>query len=79
MNIYYLDSSGRGNNPSYPISILHVIPGTTSGNFMENFVTADDGVVFRAEYSHIKESTAHTNERKESGRINQGEYKESLC
>ena len=40
---------------------------------------ADNGVMFGAEYSNIKTSTVHMNERKESGHINQGECGESLC
>ena len=39
---------------------------------------ADDGMVFGAEYSDINESIANMNKRKESRRINQGEYKEFL-
>ena len=77
MNSYYLGSTVRGNNHSYPISILNVVTGTTGGNSTANFATADNGVVFGAEHIHIKESIAHTNKMKESGWINQGEYKES--
>ena len=65
MDIYYLGSAIWGNNPSYPISNLNVIPSTTGGNFIENFATAEDGVVFGVGYSHTKESIAHMNERKE--------------
>ena len=36
-------------------------------------------MVFEAEYGSVKESIAYMNERKESGRINQGEYEEFLC
>ena len=79
MNIYYLGSPVWRNNSSYPISVLHVIPSTTGRIFIANFEMADDEVVFGAEYSHIKESISHMNERKESGWINQGENEESLC
>ena len=78
MNIYYLGSSVWGNNASRSISILHIIPGTTSGIFIANFATVDKGLIFGAEYGSIKESIAYMNVRKESGRINRGEYKESL-
>ena len=79
MNIYYLGSSALGDNPFRPISILHLIPGTTGRTFIANFAMVGKGLVFGAEYGSIKESIAHMNERKESGRINQGEYEESLC
>ena len=70
MNIYYLGSSVCGNNPSHPISILHLIPDTTDGNFIANFAMVDKGLIFGAEYGSIKESIAYTNERKESEWIN---------
>ena len=79
MNIYYLGSSARGNNPSRPINILHHIPGTTGGTFIANFATTDERLLFGVEYSSIKDDIAHMNERKESRRITQGEYEESLC
>ena len=78
MNIFYLGSSVWGNNPSRTISILHLIPGTTGGTFVANFTMVDEGLLFGTEYGSIKESIAYMNERKESGRITQGEYKESL-
>ena len=60
MNIYYLGSSVWGNNPSCPISILHVIHDTTVGTFIANFATVDEGLIFGAECGSIKESIAHT-------------------
>ena len=78
MNIYYLGSSARGNNPSRPIKILHHIPGTTGGIFIANFATRDEGLLFGVEYSSIKDAIAHMNDMKESGRITQGEYEGSL-
>ena len=79
MNIYYLGSSVWGNNPCHPILILHLISGTTGGNSIANFGTVDEGLIFGAEYGSIKESIVYMNERKESGWINQEEYKESPC
>ena len=78
MNSYYLGSTVQGNNHSYPVLILHVIPSATVRNFIANFATVEDVMAFGAECIHIKESITHMNERKGSGRINQGEYKESL-
>ena len=78
MNIYYLGSSARGNNPSRSIKILHHIPGTTGGIFIANFATRDEGLLFGVEYSSIKDAIAHMNNMKESGRITQGEYEGSL-
>ena len=63
MNIYYLGSSARGNNPSRPIKILHHIPGTTGGTFISNFAMTDEGLLFRVEYSN--QGCHRTHERKE--------------